>query len=144
MKRSGNNGVGSIGAEQARRCVDAYIDAWNEPQADKRRQILAQAMTDDGAYADPARKTDNRAGLVECIGDVLDEDPGRRIVRTSDVDVHHLVCRFNWRLVKADGTRTPESVDFIDFATDGRIDRVTGFFGRLKPHEAPPRSWSSS
>ena len=144
MKRSENNGGPSIGAEQARRCVDSYIDAWNEPQADKRRQILAHAMTDDGAYADPARKTDSRAELVKCIGDILDQEPGRRIVRTSDVDVHHLVCRFNWRLVKADGTRAPESVDFIDFATDGRIHRVTGFFGRPKPHGAPPRSCSSS
>ncbi len=81
-------GAPSIGAQQARRCIDTYIDAWNEPQADKRRQMLAQAMTDDGAYADPAR-TDSRADLVECIGDVLDKEPGRRIVRTSEVDAHN-------------------------------------------------------
>jgi hypothetical protein len=134
----------SIGAEQAQRCIDAYIDAWNEPQADKRRQILAQAMTEDGAYADPAKKTDSRADLVECIGDALEKDPGRRIVRTSEVDAHNLVCRFNWRSVKADGTQAPESVDFIEFATDGRIRRVTGFFGPLTPNEAQCEVWSRS
>jgi hypothetical protein len=98
-------GFSSIGVEQARRCIDAYIDAWNEPQADKRRQILAQVMTDDGAYADPAKLADSRTGVVEYIGEVLNKYPGGRIVRTSEVDVHHLVCRFTWRLVKADGTK---------------------------------------
>lgn len=125
-----------IGVEPARRCVDAYIDAWNEPAAERRRQILAQVMTDDAAYADPAKQMDSRAGLVECIGAALDKDPGRRIVRTSEVDAHNLVCRFNWRLVKADGTHGPESVDFVEFARDGRIRRVTGFFGPLAPTEA--------
>ncbi|MES2937612.1 MAG: hypothetical protein V4864_08010 [Pseudomonadota bacterium] len=33
-----------IGAAQAERCVDAYIAAWNEPEADQRTQLLAQVM----------------------------------------------------------------------------------------------------
>lgn len=129
-------GPARIGAEQARRCIDAYLDAWNEPQADQRRQILAQVMTDDAAYADPAKQVDSRTGVVEYIGEVLSKYPGGRIVRTSEVDAYHLVCRFNWQLVKADGTKLPESVDFVEFATDGRIRRVTGFFGSLTPSEA--------
>lgn len=128
-------GAPHIGAEQARRCIDAYIDAWNEPRADKRRQILAQVMTDESTYVDPNKAVDSRAGLVEYIGEVLNRYPGRRIVRTSEVDAHHLLCRFNWRLIKADGTQAPESVDFVEFASDGRIHRVTGFFGPLPPTE---------
>jgi len=128
-------GATSIGPDQARRCIDAYIDAWNEPQADTRRQILAEVMADDAVYADPAAQLDSRAALAEYIGVVLDKHPGRRIVRTSGVDAHNLVCRFNWRLVRADGTQGQESVDFVDFAGDGRIRRVTGFFGPLTPAE---------
>lgn len=131
-------GAPNIGAERARRCIDAYVDAWNEPQAGKRRQLLAQVMTDDATYADPVKQMDSRAVLTEYIGEVLDRYPGRRIVRTSEVDAHSLVCRFNWQLVKADGTRAPESVDFVDFAGDGRIRRVTGFFGPLTPNEEAP------
>lgn len=127
----------SIGAEQARRCIDAYIDAWNEPEADERGQILAQVMTDDGAYADPAKQMDSPAGLAECIGEVLDKYPGRRIVRTSEVDAHNLVCRFNWRLVKADGTQGPESVDFVDFAGDGKDPPRDGL---LRPPDTKQRS----
>lgn len=134
----GSNPLGApqVGAQQARRCIDAYIDAWNEPLADRRRQILAQVMTDGSTYVDPNTDLDSRAGLIEYIGEVLDRWPGRRIVRTSEVDVHHLTCRFNWRLVKADGTRAAESVDFVEFARDGRIHGVTGFFGPLPPTEA--------
>ena len=132
-------GARHFGTEQARRCVDRYIDAWNEPLADRRGQILSQVMTDESRYVDPNRELDSRAGLVEYIGEVLNQAPGRRILRTSEVDAHHLHGRFNWCLVHADGTRAPESVDFIEFATDGRIHRVTGFFGPLTPSEAPKR-----
>jgi hypothetical protein len=124
----------SVGAEQARHCIDAYIGAWNEPDEDKRGQILAQVMTDDGTYVDPDKQMD-RAGVAEYIGDALDKHPGRRIVRTSEVDAHHLVCRFNWRSVNADGTKLPECVDFVEFTNDGRIRRVTGFFGLQTPSE---------
>lgn len=130
-------GAAHIGAEQARRCIDAYFDAWNEPQADKRRQILAQVMTDNSTYVDPNTDLDSRDGLVEYIDQVLNKSPGRRVVRTSELDAHHLVCRFNWRLVKADGTQGAESLDVVEFAPDGRIHRVTGFFGPLTPSEAP-------
>lgn len=126
----------SISAEQSRHCVDAYIEAWNEPDADKRVRTLAQVMTADGTYTDPAAQTDGPARLAEHIGRVRDRDAGRRVVRTSEVDTHNLVCRFNWRVLKADGTQTPESVDFVEFSGDGTICRVTGFFGPLPPIEA--------
>lgn len=128
-------GIPQIGADQARRCVDAYIDAWNQPLAEKRRDILAQVMTDESTYADPNTSLDSRDGLIGYIGEMLDKFPGRQVVRTSEVDVHHLFCRFNWCLIKGDGTRGAESVDFVEFARDGRIHRVTGFFGPLSPNE---------
>lgn len=128
-------GEARIGPAQARRCVDAYVEAWNEPVAEQRRLRLAQVMTDDSSYVDPNRAIDSRAGLVDYIGEVLSRQAGRRIVRTSEVDVHHLVGRFTWRLIKPDGTPGPECVDLVEFARDGRLHRVTGFFGPLTPSE---------
>lgn len=126
-------GAAPIEAEHARRCVDAYVGAWNEPVAEVRARQLAEAMTVDGAYVDPSKNMDSPAAIAEYIGRALAEFPGRQIVRTSAVDVHHAVCRFNWQLVRPDGTRGPESVDFVEFAADGRIRRVTGFFGPVEP-----------
>jgi len=129
-------GVRTIGAEQAVRCIDSYIDAWNQSDPELRRLTLAQVMTDDATYRDPAQVLGSREALANYIGQVHAKLPGRRVVRTSSVDVHHLDCRFNWQLIQPDGTRGADSVDFAEFARDGRLRHVVGFFGPLKPSEA--------
>lgn len=120
--------------DHVQRYIDLYIAAWNEPDPDKRRHLLAQVMADDGGYADPAAQLDSPAGIVEYIGDVLSSYPGARIVRTSEVDAHHQFCRFTWRLVQADGKSLENSVDFVEFSAAGKIRRVTGFFGLQTPN----------
>ncbi|MBA2672778.1 DUF3291 domain-containing protein [Ramlibacter sp.] len=147
LKEPGKPPLGDapIGAAQARRCIDAYVGAWNEPEAGTRTQMLAQVMTDDGTYLDPVKVATGRAALVEYIGQVQAKYPGGRVVRTSTVDVHHHACRFHWCVAKADGTRLPESLDIVDFARDGRIRRVLGFFGpAVSETSATPATPSSA
>ncbi len=126
-------GEAVIGAAQAQRCIDTYIDAWNEPSVDRRGQLLCQVMTDQGTYVDPRHTCQGRQGLIDYIQRMVGERPGRRVVRISNIDVHGLVCRFDWQIVKPDGTRGAPSVDFIEFTRDGRILRIFGFFGPLTP-----------
>ena len=97
--------------------------------------MVAQVLTDDCVYCDPSKLATGRAAIVAHIGEVQAAYPGGRVVRTSTVDAHHFACRFHWRMVKADGGELPESVDFVDFAKDGRIRHVTGFFGSLAPQQ---------
>ncbi|MCW5230343.1 DUF3291 domain-containing protein [Verminephrobacter eiseniae] len=139
LKEPGRPPLGDprIGAAQAERCIDAYVAAWNEPDAERRMQKLAQVMTDDGVYCDPAKLAQGRAALVDYIAQVQAKYAGGHIERTSTVDVHHYSGRFNWRAVKVDGTLLPESLDVVEFARDGRICRVTGFFGPPIAHSAP-------
>src|SRR3954447_22601832 len=33
--------------------VDTYLAAWNETDADRRRELIAQTWTDDASYVDP-------------------------------------------------------------------------------------------
>ena len=127
--------MSELGAEPARHLIDTYVDAWNEPSADARGRMLAEVMHGESTYTDPNVALTSRADLDAYIGEVLRKYPGRRIVRTSGVDVHHRHCRFNWRLIKPDGTQGLESIDFVEFTSDGRIARVTGFFGPLAPPE---------
>lgn len=123
--------------DSALRGIDIYLEAWNEPDSDERARMLAKVMADDGGYSDPSKQVGDRAGIVEYIGEVLSAYPGARIVRTSDVDMHHQFGRFTWRLVRSDGTSLQDSVDFVEFTEDGRIHRMTGFFGLQKPDDAP-------
>ena len=40
----------------ANEAVVRYLAAWNEPEAKRRRELVAKAWTDDGTYVDAARE----------------------------------------------------------------------------------------
>jgi hypothetical protein len=66
---------------------------------------------------------------------VLTTYPGGRIERTSAIDAHHGWARFGWRMALADGTTLPEGIDFAEIGEDGKLRRVVGFFGALRPRK---------
>ena len=109
--------------------VAAYAAAWNEPDGAARRRALEKAWADAGVYSDPTARVEGRDALVEHIAGFHAQMPGARIVLTSGVDEHHGAIRFTWALRAADGTTVTEGVDFGELADDGRLRRITGFFG---------------
>ncbi len=116
------------------RLVGDYCAAWSEPDPARRREILSRAWADDGAYTDPTVHAAGREELVAHIGRALAQyPPGARVERTSSVDAHHGVLRFAWHMVLPDGTALPEGIDFGELAPDGRLSRIVGFFGALRP-----------
>lgn len=123
----------SIGITQAERCIDAYINIWNQSDQEQRRHMLAQVMTDDGEYQDPTIRTTNRIDLAIYIGKIQSKYINGTLVRTTAVNVHHDVGYFRWRMLRADAVPLPESSDFVRFSKDGRIRSVIGFFGPQLP-----------
>lgn len=113
--------------------IDTYCAAWNEEAPEPRLVRLGQACTDDVIYQDPDAHTAGLAALSDHIGKVRQAYPGGTIARTSLVDVHHHVCRFGWQMRWPDGRTLPEGHDFVDLSPDGRICRVSGFFGLPRP-----------
>ena len=111
--------------------VDAYGDAWNEPDRDKRRELLEQAWADDGAFVDPERTVVGRDALMDLIDDFQNEKPWARMEFTSEPEEHQGSLRITWALVQADGTRVEEGVDFGEVAEDGRLRKIVTFFGLL-------------
>ena len=109
--------------------VAAYALAWNAPDGAERRRALERAWTDDGVYSDPTAEVAGRDALLAHIGGFQAQMPGARIVLTSGVDEHHGMLRFTWALRGSDGATITDGVDFVELAADGRIRRVTGFFG---------------
>lgn len=120
-----------IDRAQAQRSIDDYVAAWNMVDAPQRAEALARVMTPDAVYCDPSTRAEGIAAIARCIGQVQAAYPGGRIARTSRLDTHHLCGRFHWQLTWADGRSLPESLDVVEFAPDGRIRSVTGFFGPL-------------
>jgi len=63
--------------------------------------------------------------------------PNSRVLRTTALDLHHGIARFAWKAVDANGAALVGGIDLAFLSADGsKIDRILGFFGRLKPMPA--------
>lgn len=113
--------------------VTGYCDTWNEADAAKRAAMLAAVWADDGIYSDPTVQAVGRDELATHIGRVLARNPDSRILRTSRVDTHHGLLRFTFARVTAKGEALRDGIDFGEVSEDGKLRRITGFFGPLTP-----------
>ena len=115
--------------------VDTYFDMWNETDPAKRAELIEQAWASEGRYVDPVLEADGHDALSEMVAGVHAQFPGQRFERTSGIDVHHNLVRFAWQLAGPDGV-TVAGIDVGELATDGRLRRITGFFGELPQADA--------
>ncbi len=124
-------------ADSVQRTVDAYGSAWAEPDEATRRAILDQAWTDGGIYTDPTVYAIGRDELVSHIGGFLaspaGDAPSGGLTATSRVELFRGALRFTWAVLAPDGTVLLEGMDFGTVAADGRLSRISGFFGALPP-----------
>lgn len=111
--------------------VDTYLAMWNETDPARRAQHIARAWTGDGRYVDPMLEAEGHAALGEMVTGVQAKFPGHRFRRVSGVDVHHDELRFGWELAGPDGAVVVAGLDVGTLAPDGRLRRITGFFGEL-------------
>lgn len=111
--------------------IDRYCAAWNEPDALRRRELMASVWAEAATYTDPNVHAAGVDELLDHIARTVARRPGAKVVRTSRIDVHHGVARFGWRIVQADGSMLPEGLDLVDITADGKIGRIVGFFGPL-------------
>ncbi|MGH7334887.1 MAG: nuclear transport factor 2 family protein [Candidatus Rokuibacteriota bacterium] len=111
--------------------VDTYLAMWNETDPTRRAAHIARAWTDDGHYADPARQASGREALSHMVAGVQARFPAHRFRRVSGIDIHHAQLRFGWELIAPDGAVVVAGLDVGELAPDGRLRRITGFFGDL-------------
>jgi hypothetical protein len=116
--------------------ITTYGNSWNEPDEAARRAMLEAAWADDGAYCDPTASVVGRDELLAHIAGFREMFPGARIEPTSGVEEHHGWARFAWSMVDADGSTSIEGFDVCEFAADGRLQRIVGFFGPFPPASA--------
>ena len=109
--------------------VDTYLAMWNETDPKRRARLIEQAWVGDGRYADPMLEARGHGALGEMVAGVQAKFPGHRFRRRSGVDTHHEQLRFAWDLVAPDGAVVVAGIDIGAVAADGRLERITGFFG---------------
>jgi hypothetical protein len=80
-------------------------------------------------------EAEGHAALSDMVAGVHAQYPGHRFRRVSGIDTHHDQLRFAWELAAPDGAVTVAGIDVGALVSDGRLQRITGFFGEL-PEEA--------
>ena len=111
--------------------VDGYLAAWNETDAERRAELIARVWAADGRLIDPPLAAEGRDGISEMAAAMQQHYPGHSFRRTSGVDAHHDQLRFAWELVGPDGAVAITGLDVGEVDDDGRLRRITGFFGDL-------------
>jgi hypothetical protein len=109
--------------------VDTYLAMWNETDPKRRARLIEQALVGDGHYVDPMLEAQGHGALGEMVAGVQAKFPGHRFRRRSGVDTHHDQLRFAWDLVAQDGAVVVAGIDVGALAADGRLARITAFFG---------------
>ena len=115
--------------------VATYFAAWNEPDAGRRRALLARCVTDDAELLDPTGRWAGVDGFVERIDRYQTAAPGTEVVPASGEDAHNDVVRYAWSIVDADGRSVLEGLDVAERTADGRLRRILMFHGPLPATE---------
>ena len=111
--------------------VDGYLDAYGEPDERRRADLISAVWAEDGRLIDPPLTGERHDGIAGMAAALQHQFPGHRFRRTSGVDAHHDHLRFAWELVSPGGEVVLAGMDAGELAPDGRLRRITGFFGEL-------------
>jgi hypothetical protein len=109
--------------------IDRYVAAWNEADSARRAALIDSALGADLCYRDPMFEADGRDAFDGVLAAVQQQLPGHVVTRTSDVDAHHDVVRFNWALGLPCEPPTFTGLDVAKLDSDGRLHRIVGFAG---------------
>ena len=109
--------------------IDNYVAAWSETDDAKRSELLAASVSEDLWYRDPMLEADSREAFSSVLAFVQENFPGHVLTRTSAVDGHRDLVRFNWALGKPGEAPAFTGVDIAKFDDEGKLHRIIGFAG---------------
>ena len=131
-------------AKAAEELAHRYLALWNEPDADRRRRMIAELWTQDGRHilqppqeirAIAARPGIAMTAILEARGhkeiaaratsayEHWVGSEGLRFRGRNDAERLGDVVKFHWEAVAKDGELFGVGLDFLILAADGRIER---------------------
>jgi len=133
-----------ISSRSATELAEKYLALWNEPDADRRRQMIAELWTQDGGHIlQPPQEiraiaTQPGIGLTAILQARGYEEIEARVASAyehwvgseglsfrgrDDVDRLSDVVKLHWEAVAKDGTVFAVGLSILVLAADGRIER---------------------
>ena len=113
--------------------VDAWWDAWAEPDAEARRRMLACIASAGVRFRDRFSCIDNIADLVAHIGAAQQFMPGIRMSRSGDVRQCQGTAVVDFSVRSPDGVERGTGTNVFVFRADGLLESVIGFMNRSTP-----------
>jgi hypothetical protein len=104
-----------------------YVAAWNCPDPAARTTLLNASWAPEATYTDPTVALCGAAELQAHIAARQAQRPGAVIELVGGVAAHHDWASFRWR-ARMGETTLVSGFDCVQFAADGRLRCVVGFF----------------
>ena len=117
---------------------EMYQSAWVLGlTTDERRQRLEKSVVEDCVYQDPGITCHGHDDLLAKIEDANQKGPGARF-RNDRFFEHHDMAVVEWTMFDGAGDEFAPGASFVQFAPDGRLSRMTGFY------DAPTRPFRTA
>ena len=107
-----------------RESIDVYLAAWNTRDPDRRRALLADAVTDDCVYSGPNGRATGPDELDAAIVEARDYVPGASVVREGEVEGQGPQYTFRWAVLGPAGGALMKGTNVVEVAADGRLRRI--------------------
>ena len=112
-----------------------YLEAWNETDPQRIRSLLAECVSLDVVFADPAQRVVGPDALAAWIEQTHRDIAGAKFLQVTPVDGgHDNRYRVRWE-VRVGDELFIEGMDFSTLDDEGMLCRIDGFF-----NDFPPRS----
>ena len=112
------------------RIAQLYLDTWNETDPRRRRELIEQVWTPNGAFVDPMMKGTGYDELDGLVAGVQQRFPGFLFTLLGAPDGAGEHIRFGWGLGPAGAEPPIKGTDFARIE-DGRIAALTGFLDQV-------------
>ena len=105
--------------------VDRYINIWNEPDADRRRQTIRELWQEDAKHLARTLEAIAHDGIETRVANAYQKwvkEKGNVFRLRDGVDGHHNTIKLRWGMLPAaGGALISIGLDFLVLGKDGRI-----------------------
>lgn len=105
--------------------VEKYVGTWSEPDAGKRREILAELWSPNAVYKNPIAEFRGLEGIEDAVTEAYEMFATQGYTfRVGKVDSNHEAVRYSWEMFPA-GETEPQVIgtQVVTLDEQGRMER---------------------